>query len=256
MSNRSVKLAWFSLLAYIAAIAVNYLSNALPLGGKTTQQLSDQLGVLFQPAGYAFSIWGVIYLFVLIWVIRLFLRSTRELEWYAKAAGAFIASCIFNIAWLFSFHYELFSISIIPMVALLISLIILYQTVSTSSDRRKFDLFPFSIYIGWVSVATILNVGILFVSLGVDNIEGWLLSGEVWTIILLIVGTILAIGFMHIFRDSIYPLVFVWAYFAIAAARAEDFPAITAVASIMAVIILIAIPIHLFRRKKRKQYGY
>ena len=256
MSNRSVKLAWFSLLAYIAAIAVNYLSNALPLGGKTMQQLSDQLGVLFQPAGYAFSIWGIIYFFVLIWVIRLFLRSTRESEWYPKAAGAFIASCIFNIAWLFSFHYELFSISIIPMVALLISLIILYQTVSTSSDRRKFDLFPFSIYIGWVSVATILNVGILFVSLGVDNIEGWLLSGEVWTIILLIVGTILAIGFMHIFRDSIYPLVFVWAYFAIAAARAEDFPAITAVASIMAVIILIAIPIHLFRRKKRKQYGY
>ena len=256
MSNRSVKLAWFSLLAYIATIAVNYLSNALPLGGKTMQQLSDQLGVLFQPAGYAFSIWGIIYFFVLIWVIRLFLRSTRESEWYPKAAGAFIASCIFNIAWLFSFHYELFSISIIPMVALLISLIILYQTVSTSSDRRKFDLFPFSIYIGWVSVATILNVGILFVSLGVDNIEGWLLSGEVWTIILLIVGTILAIGFMHIFRDSIYPLVFVWAYFAIAAARAEDFPAITAVASIMAVIILIAIPIHLFRRKKRKQYGY
>ncbi|MFS0560673.1 tryptophan-rich sensory protein [Terribacillus sp. 179-K 1B1 HS] len=256
MSNRSVKLAWFSLLAYIAAIAVNYLSNALPLGGKTMQQLSDQLGVLFQPAGYAFSIWGIIYFFVLIWVIRLFLRSTRESEWYPKAAGAFIASCIFNIAWLFSFHYELFSISIIPMVALLISLIILYQTVSTSSDRRKFDLFPFSIYIGWVSVATILNVGILFVSLGVDNIEGWLLSGEVWTIILLIVGTILAIGFMHIFRDSIYPLVFVWAYFAIAAARAEDFPAITAVASIMAVIILIAIPIHLFRRKKGKQYGY
>ncbi|MFB1100331.1 tryptophan-rich sensory protein [Terribacillus sp. JSM ZJ617] len=256
MSNRSVKLAWFSLLAFIAAIVVNYLSNALPLGGKNTRQLSDQLGVLFQPAGYAFSIWGVIYLFAFIWVIRLFLRSTRETEWYGRAAGAFIASCIFNIAWLFSFHYQLFSISIIPMVGLLISLIILYQAISTSSDRRKFDLFPFSIYIGWVSVATILNVGILFVSLGVDNIEGWLLSGEVWTIILLIVGAVLAIGFMHVFRDSIYPLVFIWAYVAIASARAENFPAITAVASIMALVILIAIPIHLFRRRKRKQYGY
>ncbi|MFP7494449.1 tryptophan-rich sensory protein [Terribacillus saccharophilus] len=255
MSNRSVKLAWLSLLAYIAAIAVNYLSNALPLGGNTIQQLSDRLGVLFQPAGYAFSIWGVIYIFALIWVIRLFFRSTREKEWYGKAAGAFIASCIFNIAWLFSFHYELFSLSIIPMVALLVSLIILYQAISVSPDRRKFDLFPFSIYIGWVSVATILNVGILFVSLGVDNIDGWLLSGEVWTIILLIIGAILAIGFMHVFRDSIYPLVFIWAYVAIASARAEDFPAITAVASIMAIIILIAIPIHLFRRKKRK-YGY
>ncbi|PAD39573.1 tryptophan-rich sensory protein [Terribacillus sp. 7520-G] len=256
MSNRSVKLAWFSLLAYIATIAVNYLSNALPLGGKTTQQLSDQLDVLFQPAGYAFSIWSVIYLFVLIWVIRLFLRSTRETEWYAKAAGTFIASCIFNIAWIFCFHYELFSLSIIPMAALLISLVILYQTISTSSDRRKFDLFPFSIYIGWVSVATMLNVGILFVSLGVDNVGGWLLSGEVWTIILLLAGAILTIGVMHIFRDSIYPLVFVWAYFAIAAARADKFPAITAVAGIMAVIILIAILIHLIRRRKRKQYGY
>lgn len=255
MSNRSVKLAWFSLLAFIAVIVVNYLSNALPLGGKNTRQLSDQLDVLFQPAGYAFSIWGVIYLFTFIWVIRLFLRSTRETEWYGKAVGAFIASCIFNIAWLFTFHYQLFSISIIPMVALLVSLIILYQTIATSSDRRKFDLFPFSIYIGWVSVATILNVGILFVSLGIDNIEGWLLSGEVWTIIILIAGAILAIGFMHVFRDSVYPLVFIWAYFAIAAARAEEFPAITAIASIMAVIILIAIPIHLFRRKKRK-YGY
>jgi hypothetical protein len=81
------------------------------------------------------------------------------------------------------------------------------------------------------------------------------LSGEVWTIIILIAGAILAIGFMHVFRDSVYPLVFIWAYFAIAAARAEEFPAITAIASIMAVIILIAIPIHLFRRKKRK-YGY
>jgi translocator protein len=131
----------------------------------------------------------------------------------------------------------------------------LYQSIVVSPDRGKFDLFPFSIYIGWVSVATILNVGILFVSLGVDNIEGWLLSGEVWTIILLIIGAILAISFMQIFRDSMYPLVFIWAYIAIAAARAEDFPAITAVASIMALLILITIPIHLFRRK-RKQHGY
>jgi translocator protein len=255
MSNRSVKLAWISLLAFIAVIVVNYLSNALPLGGKTMQQLSDQLGVLFQPAGYAFSIWGIIYLFVFIWIIRMFFRSTREKEWYGKAASAFVASCIFNIAWLFTFHYQLFSLSIIPMAALLISLIILYQSIVVSPDRGKFDLFPFSIYIGWVSVATILNVGILFVSLGIDNIEGWLLSGEVWTIILLIIGAILAISFMQIFRDSIYPLVFIWAYVAIAAARAENFPAITAVASIMALLILITIPIHLFRRK-RKQHGY
>jgi benzodiazapine receptor len=237
-------------LVFILIVVINALANLLPINGQTTGEISNRIDVLITPAGYAFSIWTLIYILIGIWIIRQYPRERRELPVYTNTSIIFMLSGLLNCTWILTWHYEYFITSLAVMFAYLISLIILYRRMK-NSNPGFFDIAPFSINLGWISVATIVNVAYVLKEYGWD---GFGLSGEIWTAIMLVVGTGLAIIFKFKESDYLYPFVFVWAYIAIGVRNQETSEGIAYIAYGLAVIIFIAscIPVN----KQKQTYNH
>ncbi len=231
-------------LAFIAMVIVNILSNTLPINGQTAGEISNRIDVLITPAGYVFSIWGVIYALLAVWLYLLWTKQkSMPAESYSKLTFLFVLSCLLNISWLFSFHYEKFILSVFIIIALLIVLIAIYLMYPVGENRFSGRL-PFSIYLGWISVATIVNISYTLkyygVSLGIDEVLG--------TIILLIIAMLLALIGRYRSDDPYFALVFVWAI--VGVANSNDEPQLVTAAYIIASIIFV-FTIALFFRKKK-----
>jgi len=223
--------------AYVMMVLVNAIAEWLPLNGQTTGEISRKVNVLFTPAGYVFSIWGFIYVLLAIWILRQFPSSRRDLPIYRQAFVPFVVSCIFNALWIVVWHYEYFLFSVVVMLALLFTLIWLYKVVKRTNPRF-FDLFPFSVYLGWISVATIANISFV---LKYNGWNGFGLSDAFWAIAMLLVATALALLFMRRQRDYVYPLVFVWAFVGIGVKNQGTASLVAYAAFLLACIILISV---------------
>lgn len=205
-------------IGYVSMIIVNYFANALPIGGVTTGQASDKFSNLFTPAGITFSIWGLIYILLLGYTIYQFNNKKRnedQQSTFIKINKLFLLTSLANIAWIFSWHYGIIWLSLLIMFFLLFLLIKIADIVNNRKNNivdTVFVLLPFSIYFGWITIATIANITVLLVSIGWN---GFGISEEIWTIIVLLTGTI--IGIARIFKDKnvYYGLVLVWAYIGI-----------------------------------------
>ncbi|MBB3112955.1 hypothetical protein FHS18_005057 [Paenibacillus phyllosphaerae] len=231
---------WWNIAAVIAVIAVNAMATLLPLNGKTTGELSDQYPVLITPAGYAFSIWSLIYLLLIGFAIYQARPRASRLPTVSQIGPWFLLSSLFNMAWIFAWHYEYVTASVFIMLALLITLIVLYTRVVTATSKpttgeRFLVQLPFRIYLGWICVATIVNISVALYKAGWN---GFGLSEVTWTIILLIFGTLLVFVMGTRYADPYFMLVFVWAYVAIAY-KQQDYSAVSTTALISAVLILI-----------------
>jgi hypothetical protein len=211
-----------NVVALVITITLNGLANALPLNGLTTGEISDRFEVYFVPAGYVFSIWGLIYLALAAFVVYQALPGQRDNPRLRRVGYLFALSCVANVAWLFLWHYEIFPLTIVAMVALLILLIAIYlrlgigRTAAPTAERWLVRL-PFSIYLGWVTVATIANVTSLLDFL---NWSGWGISPEIWTVIMLIAATGITAAVTFARGDVAYGLVIVWAFAGIAVKHA------------------------------------
>jgi benzodiazapine receptor len=237
-------------LIFILIVVVNTMAELLPINGNTTGGLSNRIEVLITPAGYAFSIWSLIYILIGIWIIRQFPKNRHQLPVYTNTSIAFIIGGLLNCTWILTWHYEFFIASMVVMIAYLISLIILYKQIK-NSNPGFFDLAPFSINLGWVSVATIVNIAYVLKDNGWN---GFGYSDEVWTVIMLIIGAGLAVIFKFKESDYLYPLVFVWAFVAIGIKNQGGSESVAYTAFGLAAIIFIAacIPVN----KKKKTYHY
>lgn len=218
-------------IAVLAVIGVNVAANALPINGLNTGQISDRFDILFVPAGYVFSIWGLIYLGLLAYAIYQALPVQADNPRLQSIGGLFLLSSVANIAWIFLWHYLLFPGTLIAMITLLLSLIGIYVRLRRTNEKvgraeRWLVRVPFSIYLGWISVATIANVTQVLYYL---DWNGFGISEVAWAIVMLVVGVVLAgiVAFNEL--DPAYVLVFVWAYAGIGVAQAaETYVAITA----------------------------
>jgi hypothetical protein len=207
----------------VATIIINILANALPLNGLDTGEISDRFQVYFVPAGYVFSIWGLIYLGLIAYAIYQALPSQRENPRLRQIGYLFIASGLANILWLFLWHYEQFVLTIFAMLALLGLLIAIYQRLGTGktsvSQAEAWTVrLPFSIYLGWITVATVANATALLDYL---NWDGFGVAAEIWMVIML--GAVLAIAALVSLRrrDVAYNLVILWALAGIAVKHAS-----------------------------------
>ncbi|WP_152443393.1 TspO/MBR family protein [Bacillus sp. THAF10] len=235
-----------NILAFVLMIVVNYLANALPLNGLTTGDIANRITVLFQPAGYVFSIWSLIYLLLGIWIIRQIPKSRRNLPIYVNTSSLFVLSCLLNSAWVVLWHYGFWVTTVAVMVGLLCTLIALYLKMR-ASNPGKLDLATFSIYLGWISVATIANISYVLVELGWD---GFGLSAVTWTVIMLVVATLLAVWFRMSNDDWLYPLVFVWAFIGIGVKNMAEYSEVSYVAYALAAVILVMTVLGGFIKKK------
>ncbi len=211
------------IVALGATIFVNTLANMLPIGGRTTGEVSGAFPTLFTPAGYAFSIWGLIYLALIVYAVAQALPSRRANPDHRAVGWLFVGTCALNIGWLFAWHNLLIPLSLLLMLGLLILLILIY--VRLDIGRRavpRFDFFtlqlPFSLYLGWITVATVANVSIALQGAGWGR---WGLPETVWAVIVIAVA--LVIGMTAVFRrrDAVFSLVLAWAFAAIAVGQSE-----------------------------------
>jgi len=245
---------WINLFAVLATLVVNGLANALPLNGLNTGEISDRFHVYFVPAGYVFSIWGVIYLGLIAFGIYQLLPGQRENPRLRRIGYLFALSCLANIVWLFLWHYERFVLTLFAMVALLLLLIGTYLRLEIG--KTKFSLvekwcvsIPFSVYLGWITVATIANVTSVLDYL---KWEGWGLKPEIWAVVMLVAGLLIAAAMSLTRADVAYLLVIIWAYIGIAVKQAGT-PLVSNTAWIISAIVAILLVIGWFLRR---QPGY
>ncbi|NPV55187.1 MAG: tryptophan-rich sensory protein [Anaerolineae bacterium] len=209
-------------VAVLATITVNILANALPINGQNTGEISDRFAILFVPAGYVFSIWGLIYLGLIAYVIYQLLPAQQGDQ---RLAGIFpwvLAASLSNIAWIFLWHYNQFPLTLLAMVALLISLIGIF--IKLRIGTRQFSTadtwlvnIPWSIYLGWITVAMIANVTQVLYFI---NWDGFGLPAEVWAVVML-AAVVIVSAWMAVTRGQpAYLFVIVWASIGIALKQA------------------------------------
>ena len=210
-----------NILAMIITILINALAVMLPLNGKTTQELSDGLPNLFVPAGLTFSIWSIIYILWIVFAIYqardMFKKEEIDMPFLSQIAWLFILSGVANSVWIFLWHYEYVGLSLLIMILLLGSLLGIYVRLkigkSTFTMKEKLCVHvPFSIYLGWITVATIANVTAFLVSIQWD---GFGIDPLTWTIVIIAVGTLLTSLMLALRKDLAFSFVVLWAFFGI-----------------------------------------
>ena len=237
----------------VFTIIFNYLSNTGIFNGKTIANVSNQYQNLFTPAGYAFSIWGVIYLLLIGFVFytgrSLFKPSKNEANGFVKKIGWwFVISCIANCVWILTWLYGYTGLSVLVLLVSLISLLkilleaLTYHSVNT---QKWFINFPFQIYTGWVSVALIAAAAAWLTKIGWN---GWGISEINWTIILIVIASIIHLFMTWKKNAPIFALVAVWALVAIAMANKEVSQEIYYSALITAGILLISSGVKIFKK--------
>ena len=236
------------IVATLATIAVNGLANALPINNLTTGEISDRFQVFFVPAGYVFSIWGLIYLGLLAFTVYQALPGQREQIVQRRIGPLYLLSALANIGWIVLWHYEQFWATVPLMLVLLASLIAIYRVLAgtrLSTVGRILVGLPFSIYLGWISVATVANVT---AALEFSQWGGWGVSASGWFLVMLAVATVLGTAFAWLRRDVAYVAVLVWAFVGIAAKHGGV--AVVAGTSYAAAALLVVVLVAAWLRKR------
>jgi hypothetical protein len=210
-------------IAILGTLAVNTLSNTNPPGGANVGEIANTLlkDVRVLPANYAFIIWGLIYVGLIAYGIYQIRPAQAGDPAIVRVDALLIVACVAQIIWIYLFTFQQFWASTLAMGVILGSLILAYLRLGIGQervgrDRRWNAHIPFSIYLAWISVATIVNVAS---ALFANNWTGGL-SPDLWALLLLIIGTAIALVVFFQRRDVAFLLVFVWAYGAIAARQA------------------------------------
>jgi len=247
--KRTLQIA--NLIGFIITIIVNYLSNALPLNGKTAKELSDLNPNLFVPAPFTFSIWGFIYLLLIGFIVYqasdLFSKNKKELPHVEKIGWLFFLSCLLNSMWLIVWHFQFLLLSLVIMIAYLITLILIYQRLEIGKDKgdwkeRILVRLPFQVLLGWISIATIANTTAVLVSLG---FTGGGIEERIWAMVMISIGGVLALLMLFRKWDIAYSLVVVWAFYGIISERMEamDFGFMEIVTTAVVCMSLIGIAV-------------
>jgi hypothetical protein len=247
----------------VITIIINVLANALPLNNQNTGAISDSFMVYFTPAGYVFSIWGLIYTGLIAFAIFQALPAQRNNASLRRASWWLILANTANSAWIFLWHYNIFPATLVAMLVVLAGLIMTYLQLGIGKAKVSAGVrwalhVPISIYLGWITVATIANVtAILYILLAggpgsgvpVDAVTLLGISPELWTALVLVVATAIVWANSLTRRDIAYALVPVWAFIGIGV----KWPSVGLVALpayVLAALILVGIVVGQLRPQR------
>ena len=236
------------IVGVVLTLFVNYLATVGVLNDLTPPEISDALMTKFTPANYAFSVWSIIYTFVIGFAIYQALPSQRDNPKLAGVRELFIASCILNILWTFAWHYGFYLLSLVFMVGILLTMIGIYVRAgigkpATGWGERLWVHLPFSLYLAWISVATIANAASLLVYYGWS---GFGVSDSLWSAIMILIAALVGAAILWRRANAAYAAVYVWAVFAITV-RYPNESAITFAAYAGIVIVVVAAIIGWYR---------
>ncbi|MCM3746855.1 tryptophan-rich sensory protein [Paenibacillus pasadenensis] len=245
--------AWLPMIntvGFIVMIAMNALAQFLPLAGKTTGELSDRYPVLLTPPGYVFSIWSVIYILLAGYIIYGWTRAGAVNPSAGRIGLLFASSALLNSAWIAVWHYELLALSVLVMLALLAVLIVIYSRVQqnrgtgASAGETLLVQLPFSLYLGWITVATLVNITVYLYDLGWDGF-GW--GDRAWLLIGIAVAAAVGIAVGTVYREPFIGLPGAWALSGVAMKAGIPEAAVTA-AWLCAALLLLSCLIQAWRR--------
>lgn len=213
MENK--KKAWINGLFLVVTLVINTFGALGLINGLTQKQVSDRYPTLITPSPATFSIWGVIYLLLLISVIVMIVK--KDDPYYKRAINQitvlFRISCILNIAWIIAFSYVQIELSVFFILGLVITLTLICMKLLQINDGKHWLLpLSFGIYAGWLFIATVVNIAAALVKL---QWNGFGIAEEIWAMVMLIVAIILVILVLSKIRNAVFPLPIAWAYFGI-----------------------------------------
>ena len=223
--NRSVLFQTVNIVGFIVTLIVNGLAGSTTLlNGVTSGEISDLYPTFVTPAGFTFAIWSIIYALLLLFVVYQALPKNKDQPFLNKIGLFFGLSSLFNIIWLFLWHYNFITISLVFMIGLLTSLVFIYLRLdigksNISLKERFFVQLPFSVYLGWISIATIAN---LSVTLTIINWDGFGIQATTWAVIIIVVAVILSLIMLISKKDVAFNLVVIWALFGILSKQSEQ----------------------------------
>jgi hypothetical protein len=262
-SNNYKRFQIINIIAILFTIAINALSNILLFGGVNTGEAADRFFSYFTPAGYVFSIWSIIYTLQILFIAYQARSSQVNEEYLGRIGYLYLISGFFNVTWLIAFHYAvntpiLLLLTEPLMLGILVTLLYTYVRLGIGVNEvplsQKLAVhLPVSVYVGWISVATIANTASVlneFLAISLD-------IQYLWTALVLVVALLLAFIMLIKRRDFAYSLVIVWASIGIYVkwTTIEVIPLIYWTALIVAIVTLVAIIIvPLVRRKNPVDY--
>ena len=241
---------------FLGVIAVNALANILPINGYNTGQISAFYPNAFVPAGFTFSIWGVIYLLLLFYTIG-FTYYTLKQEQHPKAFALieriniyFLLTCVFNMSWIVAWHYLQIELSLVIMLLFLITLIQLFLKSNTIARdltlTQRFILqTPFIVYLGWISVATIANTTALLVAYKWTALN---IAPVYWSASMILIALLLAVLMLKKFKAVPFALVVAWALWGIKASQGSVYPLIQSITTVSVACLFVMIAITLIKR--------
>ncbi len=196
-------------LAFAITLLVNALANILPINGLNTGEVSNLYPSLFTPAGITFSIWSVLYLLQIGFVI--FSWTTKDVR-VSKLLPTFILTCMLNACWILLWHYLHPGFSVVVMLIILLTLTSIFLQIQQAAFGTKKEyvlvVLPFTLYFAWICVATIANVSAWLVSI---SWTGFGIAPEIWTVIMMVVAALLAFYISLQYHSAAFVLVVIWA---------------------------------------------
>ena len=251
--NKPVFFQAINAVAFVVTILVNSLAGSTTLlGGVTSADISDMYPTLVTPAGFTFAIWGVIYVLLAVFVIYQFM-SKWDKSFIQTIGWLFALSSALNIFWLFLWHYDLVTYSLLLMLGLLVTLIGIYRKLDigkakVSLTERLCVHLPFSVYLGWISIATIANVSVALTAVEWD---GFGVEPQTWAVVIIAVALILTLVMLLSRKDIAFSLVVIWALVGIMSKQSTYEDIVLASQFAIVVILIAAVVLALVSTLKR-----
>jgi hypothetical protein len=252
-------LAFLNIISLLGMIAVNTLANALPINGLNTGELSALYPNEFVPAGYTFSIWLIIYIFLTGFSIyqASVLNNQKKNDIITRLGALFILTNILNSAWIFAWHYQQIALSVLIMLCLLLTLIVIHTRLPIPDANKGLQekiwvQASFSIYLGWIMTATVANITAYLVSIGW---RGEPLTENVWAIIMISIAGVLSLTMLWIRDNKIIPFVTIWSIVGILTRQRamNGWNIVVLTAAIVCSILVLATVSRLYNRRSELQ---
>jgi benzodiazapine receptor len=207
--------AWISAVLLLMTLVINAMGAFGLINGLSQKEVSDRYQTLITPSPSTFSIWSVIYTFL---IISIFVMIVKQKDAYYNRAVdeislLFWLSCALNVVWIVSFSYNLIGLSAIFIFAFLLIMVLIVKKIGKIQTRGRWLLpITFGLYSGWLFIATVVNIAAWLVSI---EWGGFGISAEIWSAIILLVSVGLTFLVLKNTSNAVFPIPIAWAYFGI-----------------------------------------